>query len=166
MTSSGDQVGTDTAARRRVISPEAAGKVSRMMEMVTTEGAGTAPGAGIAGYRVAGKTGTAQQVGAKCRCYDGSLAVSFAGFAPADNPRFTVYVVIQKPGCRERRRHRRTGVPQDPHVPAAEVRRAAHRHRRRCRWMHNGVPQDPHTLPPPEVRRAAHRHAAGPLPEW
>jgi cell division protein FtsI (penicillin-binding protein 3) len=97
VTSSGDAVGTATATRHRVISPDAAAKVSRMMEMVTTEGAGTAPGAGIAGYRVAGKTGTAQQVGAKCRCYDGSLAVSFAGFAPADNPRFTVYVVIQKP---------------------------------------------------------------------
>jgi cell division protein FtsI (penicillin-binding protein 3) len=97
VTSSGDEVGTDTATRRRVISPTAAEKVSRMMEMVTTEGAGTAPGAGIAGYRVAGKTGTAQQVGGACKCYDGSLAVSFAGFAPADNPRFTVYVVIQKP---------------------------------------------------------------------
>lgn len=96
-TSSGDVVGTDTARRHRVVSPEAAAKVARMMEMVTTEGAGTAPGAGIAGYRVAGKTGTAQQVGAKCRCYDGSLAVSFAGFAPADAPRFTVYVVIDRP---------------------------------------------------------------------
>jgi cell division protein FtsI (penicillin-binding protein 3) len=97
VTSAGVEVGTDTATRRRVTSPEAAEKVARMMEMVTTEGAGTAPGAGIAGYRVAGKTGTAQQVGGECKCYDGSLAVSFAGFAPADDPRFTVYVVIQKP---------------------------------------------------------------------
>jgi cell division protein FtsI (penicillin-binding protein 3) len=97
VTSTGDVVGTDTATRHRVISAQAAEKVSKMMEMVTTEGAGTAPGAGIAGYRVAGKTGTAQQVGGTCKCYDGSLAVSFAGFAPADNPRFTVYVVIQKP---------------------------------------------------------------------
>jgi cell division protein FtsI (penicillin-binding protein 3) len=97
VTSSGDEVGTATATRHRVISPKAAAAVSRMMEMVTTEGAGTAPGAGSAGYRVAGKTGTAQQVGKSCGCYDGSLAVSFAGFAPADHPRFTVYVVIQKP---------------------------------------------------------------------
>ncbi|HEY0904367.1 MAG TPA: penicillin-binding protein 2 [Marmoricola sp.] len=96
-TATGEQVGTETSTRRQVISPEAARDTARMMELVTTEGAGTAPGAGIAGYRVAGKTGTAQQVGAKCRCYDGSLAVSFAGFAPADDPRFTVYVVIQKP---------------------------------------------------------------------
>lgn len=96
-TATGEQVGTETSTRRQVISPEAARDTARMMELVTTEGAGTAPGAGIAGYRVAGKTGTAQQVGATCRCYDGSLAVSFAGFAPADDPRFTVYVVIQKP---------------------------------------------------------------------
>jgi cell division protein FtsI (penicillin-binding protein 3) len=93
----GTVVGTDVAKRTRVISPSAASQVAQMMEGVTTEGIGTAPRAGIAGYRVAGKTGTAQEVGAKCRCYDGSLAVSFAGFAPADNPRFTVYVVIQDP---------------------------------------------------------------------
>lgn len=96
-TSSGEVVGSDTSQRHRVISKAAATAEAKMMEMVVTEGAGTAPMAGIAGYRVAGKTGTAQQVGAKCKCYDGSLAVSFAGFAPADNPRFTVYVVIQKP---------------------------------------------------------------------
>jgi cell division protein FtsI (penicillin-binding protein 3) len=98
-TASGEAVGSDTATRRRVVSPQAAAAEARMMEMVVTEGAGTAPGASIAGYRVAGKTGTAQQVGAHCGCYDGSLAVSFAGFAPADNPRFTVYVVIQKPAA-------------------------------------------------------------------
>jgi cell division protein FtsI (penicillin-binding protein 3) len=97
VTAAGDEVGTEVATRHRVVSRAAAEKASKMMEMVTTEGAGTAPGAAIAGYRVAGKTGTAQQVGATCGCYDGSLAVSFAGFAPADDPRFTVYVVIQKP---------------------------------------------------------------------
>jgi cell division protein FtsI (penicillin-binding protein 3) len=69
------------------------------MELVTTPDVGTAPGAGIEGYRVAGKTGTAQEVGGACNCYkDGGLAVSFAGFAPADKPRFTVYVVVKHPG--------------------------------------------------------------------
>ena len=96
-TTLGVDVGTDTAKRRQVVSKETARSVAEMMEMVTTEGAGTAPGAGIEGYRVAGKTGTAQQVGKKCKCYDGSVAVSFAGFAPADNPRFTVYAVVQRP---------------------------------------------------------------------
>jgi cell division protein FtsI (penicillin-binding protein 3) len=59
--------------------------------------AGTAPSAQVPGYRVAGKTGTAQRVGPRCGCYDGTFTVSFAGFAPADNPRFTVYVVVQNP---------------------------------------------------------------------
>ena len=98
-TTGGDTVGTATTTSRRVVSKAAASKTAQMMEMVTTEGSGTAPGAGIAGYRVAGKTGTAQEVGGKCRCYaEGGLAVSFAGFAPADDPRFTVYVVVKKPG--------------------------------------------------------------------
>lgn len=97
VTNAGAVVGTDVATRTQVVSRAAAAATAKMMEMVTTQGAGTAPRAGIAGYRVAGKTGTAQQVGADCKCYDGSTAVSFSGFAPADNPRFTVYVVIQKP---------------------------------------------------------------------
>jgi cell division protein FtsI (penicillin-binding protein 3) len=96
-TDGGDLVGTDTTTRHRVVSRQTARQVTHMMEMVTTEGAGTAPQVAIPGYRVAGKTGTAQQVGEHCGCYDGSLAVSFAGFAPADQPRFTVYVVIQRP---------------------------------------------------------------------
>ncbi len=96
-TSTGNDVGTDTTSRRRVVSPKAATDTAEMMELVTTPDVGTAPGAGIEGYRVAGKTGTAQQVGKECKCYDGSTAVSFAGFAPADKPRFTVYVVVNRP---------------------------------------------------------------------
>ena len=68
-----------------------------MMEAVTDLEEGTAPGAAIPGYRVAGKTGTAQRVGENCGCYDGTFTVSFAGFAPADDPRFVVYVVVQNP---------------------------------------------------------------------
>ena len=99
-TAGGSTVGTATTTQRRVISSSAASTTAQMMEMVTTEGAGTAPGAGIAGYRVAGKTGTAQEVGGACKCYSqGGLAVSFVGFAPADDPRFTVYVVIKQPGA-------------------------------------------------------------------
>jgi cell division protein FtsI (penicillin-binding protein 3) len=97
-TVTGNEVGTETTKRRRVVSAEAARQTSEMMELVTTPEVGTAPGAGIEGYRVAGKTGTAQQAGGECKCYaDGGTAVSFGGFAPADDPRFTVYVVIQKP---------------------------------------------------------------------
>ena len=98
-TTTGQTVGTETAKRRQVVGASAALKTAEMMEGVTTQDVGTAPGAGIEGYRVAGKTGTAQEVGGACNCYrDGGLDVSFAGFAPADKPRFTVYVVIKHPG--------------------------------------------------------------------
>ncbi|HEY0948673.1 penicillin-binding protein 2 [Nocardioides sp.] len=96
-TDDGAVVGTDTATKRRVISARAARDTMRMMERVVDPDVGVAPGAAIAGYRVAGKTGTAQRVGEECGCYDGSFTVSFAGFAPADDPRFTVYVVVQNP---------------------------------------------------------------------
>ncbi|MBD8869213.1 penicillin-binding protein 2 [Nocardioides sp. MJB4] len=93
----GEQVGTATAERRQVVSPEAAAQTMQMMELVTDPEDGVAPGAAVPGYRVAGKTGTAQRVGEECGCYDGTYTVSFAGFAPADDPRFTVYVVVQNP---------------------------------------------------------------------
>lgn len=97
-TASGQVVGTGATTRHRVVSRQTAAKEARMMEMVVTEGKGTAPAASIPGYRVAGKTGTAQEVGGPCNCYaQGGIDVSFAGFAPADNPRFTVYVVIKNP---------------------------------------------------------------------
>ena len=54
---------------QRVVSADAARKTAEMMELVTTPDVGTAPGAGIEGYRVAGKTGTAQEVGGACNCY-------------------------------------------------------------------------------------------------
>jgi cell division protein FtsI (penicillin-binding protein 3) len=95
-TSAGDVVGSDTSIERRVISARAR-LTAGMMEAVTNPDTGTAPAAGIEGYRVAGKTGTAQRVGKTCRCYDGTFTVSFAGFAPADSPRFLVYVVVQDP---------------------------------------------------------------------
>jgi cell division protein FtsI (penicillin-binding protein 3) len=94
----GEETGSDVAGQHRVVSTEAAGLTRDMMEMVTDPDEGTAPSAAITGYRVAGKTGTAQMVNPECGCYDGTLfTVSFAGFAPADDPRFTVYVVVHKP---------------------------------------------------------------------
>jgi cell division protein FtsI (penicillin-binding protein 3) len=96
-TDDGQQVGTATTTTRRVVSERAARQTTRMMERVVDPEVGVAPAANIPGYRVAGKTGTAQRVGAECGCYDGTFTVSFAGFAPADDPRFTVYVVVQNP---------------------------------------------------------------------
>jgi cell division protein FtsI (penicillin-binding protein 3) len=96
-TSGGQVVGSGTTSTHRVISARAAKLTGQMMESVTNPETGTAATAGIDGYRVAGKTGTAQRVGKTCRCYDGTFTVSFAGFAPADDPRFLVYVVVQDP---------------------------------------------------------------------
>ncbi|MCW2814824.1 MAG: peptidoglycan synthetase FtsI [Nocardioides sp.] len=91
----GTEVGSDVAQRRRVVSEDAARQTAEMMERVIDPEAGVAPGAAVPGYRVAGKTGTAQRV--VDGVYDGSFTVSFAGFAPADDPRFTAYVVVHNP---------------------------------------------------------------------
>lgn len=93
-TDTGLEVGTDHTETRRVVSERAAKDTAEMMELVAQPD-GVSPMAAIPGYRVAGKTGTAQRV--VDGRYDGSFTVSFAGFAPADDPRFTVYVVIQDP---------------------------------------------------------------------
>jgi len=78
----------------RVISRSTATTLSQMLEFVVGDG-GTARQAKIAGYRVAGKTGTADRVGANGR-YSGKTA-SFIGFAPADKPEFVVGVILQNP---------------------------------------------------------------------
>lgn len=96
-TDDGEQVGTDHAEESRVVSVAAARATARMMERVVDPDAGVAPRAQVPGYRVAGKTGTAQRVSPETGGYDGSTTVSFGGFAPADDPRFTVYVVIHAP---------------------------------------------------------------------
>jgi cell division protein FtsI (penicillin-binding protein 3) len=82
---------------KRVVSKDAAATVTRMMEAVTAPD-GTAPAAAIKGYRVAGKTGTAWRVNPVTGRYvRGQNTVSFMGFAPADNPRFLTYIVLDKP---------------------------------------------------------------------
>ncbi|HTY72881.1 MAG TPA: penicillin-binding protein 2 [Actinomycetes bacterium] len=79
----------------RVVSPKVAAEVRRMLESVVSE-QGTAPMAEIPGYRVAGKTGTANRVDDACHCYRGYTA-SFIGMAPADHPRLVVAVTLQNP---------------------------------------------------------------------
>jgi cell division protein FtsI (penicillin-binding protein 3) len=78
---------------QRVVSEETATQVMTMLETVTQEGTGTL--AKIQGYRVAGKTGTAQAA-----CSDGALdciVASFVGVAPADDPRIVVTVILYDP---------------------------------------------------------------------
>lgn len=81
---------------RRVIAPSTAAKVTEWMELVVSEG-GTAQQAAIPGYRVAGKTGTAQKVDPARGGYGRGRIASFGGFVPAQDPRFVILVVIDEP---------------------------------------------------------------------
>ncbi len=88
-------VPTPAPASSRVVSQDTATKLSRMMEEVTGKD-GTASAARIPGYRVAGKTGTADRYDEKLGKYNGFTA-SFIGYAPAEAPKYVVGVFIQKP---------------------------------------------------------------------
>ncbi|MCW2614004.1 MAG: peptidoglycan synthetase FtsI, partial [Frankiales bacterium] len=90
----GEVVPARAPKQQRIISSAVATQLRGMLEGVTNEG-GTAVTAAIDGYRVAGKTGTAQRV--VDGRYDGSYTASFVGFAPADAPRLAVSVSIQAP---------------------------------------------------------------------
>ena len=79
----------------RVISAETAQKMRAMMESVVSA-SGTAPSAAIPGYRIAGKTGTAERVDPRTGRYSGYTA-SFIGMAPADKPKYVINVTIQAP---------------------------------------------------------------------
>jgi len=92
---SGNYTPSATRESVRVISSDTAAKMRLMMESVVSSN-GTAPSAAIPGYRVAGKTGTAQRIDDTCGCYRGYTA-SFIGFAPADNPAYVISVTIQDP---------------------------------------------------------------------
>ncbi|MET8215291.1 peptidoglycan D,D-transpeptidase FtsI family protein [Streptomyces hirsutus] len=80
--------------RTRVVSQKTAKTLARMLESVVDDEEGTGTKARIPGYRVAGKTGTANRVDPATGKYHGYTS-SFAGFAPADQPRVTVSCVIQ-----------------------------------------------------------------------
>jgi cell division protein FtsI (penicillin-binding protein 3) len=81
--------------RVRVVSPKTAAALRLMLEGVVSAD-GTAPEAKIPGYRVAGKTGTAQRFDPTCGCYRGYTG-SFIGMAPADDPQLVVAVTLQRP---------------------------------------------------------------------
>jgi cell division protein FtsI (penicillin-binding protein 3) len=84
-------------AVRRVISAETAKKVTAMLK-TTTEKGGTGEEAVPAGYEIAGKTGTAQKVDSLLGRYSDDRFVSgFMGFAPADEPKIALLVVIDEP---------------------------------------------------------------------
>jgi cell division protein FtsI (penicillin-binding protein 3) len=80
----------------RVMSARTAQSVRKMLEMVTQPG-GTATRAQVAGFRVAGKTGTAHKLEGNGYAPDRYIA-SFVGFAPVSNPRLVIAVMVDEPG--------------------------------------------------------------------
>ena len=83
-------------AVRQVVSPETARTLSRILVRVVE--AGTGRNAAIPGYEVAGKTGTAQKLDPATRRYSRAPGIlSFVGFAPADEPRFVMLVLLDEP---------------------------------------------------------------------
>ncbi|MFP3124195.1 MULTISPECIES: stage V sporulation protein D [Bacillaceae] len=81
-------------AKRQVISKETSAEVRRALENVVAKGSGK--GAYVEGYRVGGKTGTAQKV-KDGRYMENNYIVSFIGFAPADDPQVVIYVAVDNP---------------------------------------------------------------------
>ncbi|KQX79447.1 penicillin-binding protein 2 [Streptomyces clavifer] len=92
----GRYAASEAPERTRVVSEKTARTLAKMLESVVDDREGTGTKAHIQGYRVAGKTGTANRVDPVRGVYKGYTA-SFAGFAPADNPQVTVYCAIQNP---------------------------------------------------------------------
>ena len=82
---------------RQVVSPEVAHRMREMMAMTTEEG-GTGTLAAVPGFRVAGKTGTAQKVDPVTGGYSVDKRISsFVGFVPAEDPRLVVLVIMDEP---------------------------------------------------------------------
>lgn len=81
---------------RRVLDIDTDKQLSYMLEEVVSTGGGHK--AAIDGYRIAGKTGTAQKIMENGRGYmDGRYIASFCGFAPVEDPQITVLVIIDDP---------------------------------------------------------------------
>lgn len=81
---------TTPTVKRQVISEKTASTVADMMEQVVS--IGTGKNAYVAGYHVAGKTGTSEKIG-----IEGAYIASCAGFAPADNPEISILIAIDEP---------------------------------------------------------------------
>ncbi|WP_096189226.1 stage V sporulation protein D [Evansella halocellulosilytica] len=85
---------TNPTMKQQVISEETSTEVRNALEHVVAKGTGR--GAYVDGYRVGGKTGTAQKA-KDGRYLENNHIVSFIGFAPADDPQIVVYVAVDNP---------------------------------------------------------------------
>lgn len=81
--------------KREVISPETSKQVREALESVVAKGTGYR--AYVEGYRIGGKTGTAQKVGPNGAYLANNYIVSFIGVAPADDPELVIYIAVDHP---------------------------------------------------------------------
>ena len=85
---------TEPVIKRQIISKDTVEKMSAILEQNATEG--TAKNGYVAGYRVAGKTGTSEKIGQSTHSEKDYIA-SFCGFAPADDPQIALLVYFDTP---------------------------------------------------------------------
>jgi cell division protein FtsI (penicillin-binding protein 3) len=94
---SGELVEFKPKTVRRVLTPQVAESM-RMMLVAATSTGGTGENANVDGFLVGGKTGTAQKVNPNGRGYlNGAFVSSFAGFIPASDPKFVIYIAVDHP---------------------------------------------------------------------
>lgn len=89
------ETATESVMKRRVVSEDTSEQVRHALEAVVAKGTGR--GAYREGFRIGGKTGTAQKVGANGTYMENNYILSFVGFAPANDPEIVVYVAIDNP---------------------------------------------------------------------
>lgn len=87
---------TATTSVRQVITPDTARKLTVLLEKVVSEGGGKR--ASVPGYRLAGKTGTAEKLRESgSGYYSGRYIASFVGFGPVEDPQVAILVVLDDP---------------------------------------------------------------------
>ncbi|MDI4646565.1 penicillin-binding transpeptidase domain-containing protein [Cohnella hashimotonis] len=94
----GEKVVTEPKVIRQVISEQTSKKVGEYLEQVVSDKEiGTGRNAYIEGYRIAGKTGTAQKAQAAGGYAEDKFVVSFIGYAPVEDPKIVLYVLVDEP---------------------------------------------------------------------
>ena len=86
---------TEPVVKRQVISESTSKRISKML--ADSVNGGGAKNAYIPGYRMAGKTGTSDKTDQNVASNTKNVVASFAGFAPADNPKYAILVMIDEP---------------------------------------------------------------------